>query len=347
MESSQSQIFFLRTFAELGQRQLDPAYSLLIYDRKLDKVSSKFRSWRKKFAHQYAVNAGESLKDIAKFSGHVAKIAKVSDGIPARKLTIIAVGGGSIGDFAGFLASVYKRGVDLVHVPSTWLAAIDSSHGGKTALNVGGAKNQIGTFYPASKVILVRELLFAQDDRRSFDALGELAKIALLSGGSLVRRLEKSHKHGNELLWDFLKDAIAAKMSVVRKDPREKTGIRQILNLGHTLGHAFEAKYGWPHGFSISQGLFFTIELSEGFGLLKSNEADRAMSLLSHLGLTPVRPQKKFSASELTTLLSKDKKSDRAASVTFIALSKIGKPQRVEMPIRDLVSEARRQGWVR
>ncbi|MES2854486.1 MAG: 3-dehydroquinate synthase family protein [Bdellovibrionota bacterium] len=348
MKSVQTRLLFLQTLAELFERRLlDPSNSILIYDRKLERVSKKFKTFAKRFPVRYAVEAGEKLKDLNSFPGHVAKLGRLTDSIPARRLTVVSVGGGSVGDFAGFFASVFKRGVKLVHVPTTWLAAIDSSHGGKTALNLGGAKNQIGTFYPAAEVLLVQDVLRTQDERRAFDALGELAKIALLKGGSFARKIEESNASGGDLLWEHLALSIAAKMEIVSKDPKEKSGHRQLLNLGHTLGHAFEAKYGWPHGFSIAQGLFFSIEASEALGLMKENEADRAMSLLSGLGLTPVHPDKKFSVSELTSLLRKDKKSSAKASVTFIGLRKIGKPERVEIPIGDLVAEARRQGWVK
>jgi 3-dehydroquinate synthase len=347
MKSKQTRLHFHRTFDELlKQGQLDPRCSVLIFDRKLERVSPRFKAFAKRFPIRYAVNAGESVKELAAFAGHVKKLSQLVEEIPARRLTVVAVGGGSLGDFAGFFASVFKRGVGLLHIPTTWLAAIDSSHGGKTALNVSGVKNQIGTFYPAKEVFLVKEILFSQDERRAFDAMGELAKIALITGGGLAKRLSESELTGHELLWNFLKPAVSAKMGIVRVDPLEQTGHRQVLNLGHTLGHAFEAKYGWPHGFSVAQGLFFAIEMSEATGMMKSHDADRALEFLSGLGLTPARPTRKFRRSELVSLLRKDKKSSLAASVTFIALRRIGRVERVEIPIDEIVHEAARQGWV-
>src|SRR5690606_36298588 len=102
---------------------------------------------------------GEELKQIKNFPGHIRKISKVLGEANHRGLTIIVVGGGSVGDFGGFVASVYRRGVNLIHIPSTWLAAVDSSHGGKTALNVFSVKNQIGSFYPAKEIYLLEPLL--------------------------------------------------------------------------------------------------------------------------------------------------------------------------------------------
>src|SRR5438445_1275287 len=147
---------------------------LLIYDDVLPKKSAEFKKWMKQIPLRYAVQAGEGLKSIDLFPEHISKITALCEKASVRKLTIVVVGGGSVGDFGGFVASILKRGVRLVHLPSTWLAAIDSAHGGKTALNVGGAKNQIGTFYPATEVVLVKSLLLSQPPARTFEGFAEL-----------------------------------------------------------------------------------------------------------------------------------------------------------------------------
>ena len=112
------------------------------------------------------------------------------------------------------------------------------------------------------------------------DALGELAKIAFIDGGPWVRTLELSKLHGSRLLWKFLKPAIQAKMKVVRKDPREEKGLRQVLNLGHTMGHVLEASLGLSHGAAVAQGLFFALEFSHQRRALKDASFERAMSLM-------------------------------------------------------------------
>jgi 3-dehydroquinate synthetase len=324
-----------------------PEKSLLVFDRRLLKVSREFSLWSRRFPFQYAVDSGEGLKDLRSFPAHVAKLGRQAEGLSPRDMTVVAVGGGSVGDFAGFFASTYKRGVDLMHVPSTWLAAIDSSHGGKTALNVSGAKNQIGTFYPASHVVLVRSLLETQPAIRVAEAMGELGKIALLDGGSWVKELENTSLEGASVLWEFLKHAIRAKMKVVLRDPYEKSGERQILNLGHTMGHVFEAAYGVAHGQAVAQGLFFAIEFSEHVGLLREKTTERAMRLLSErLGLYPQRPRRKLSAAEFYELLLKDKKRAGVDQVTFVFIRGFGKPVRAVVNAVDLLSEAGRQGWV-
>jgi 3-dehydroquinate synthase len=165
---------------------------ILIYDKIL--TSKKLTTWIQTFPNKYGVHSGESLKETKNFHQHIQKILKLSVGISKQEITIVALGGGSIGDFSGFVASVLKRGVRLVHVPSTWLSAIDSAHGGKTALNAGGIKNQIGTFYPAQKTYISKKILFTQPEIRLQDAWGEALKTALLSGPGLYKKLLKKPK---------------------------------------------------------------------------------------------------------------------------------------------------------
>jgi 3-dehydroquinate synthase len=309
--------------------------------------SGEFKSWLRKFPHRYAVTSGENLKDLKQVAGHFQKLSKLASELSPKTMTVVAVGGGSVGDFAGFFASVFKRGVRLVHVPSTWLAAVDSSHGGKTALNISGVKNQIGTFYPADKVLLVRSLLMGQPEIRVKDAMGELAKIALIDGGPWVRRLKRNSLVGSDLLWNFLKPAIQAKMKIVDQDPREKTGIRQVLNLGHTVGHVFETAYGWPHGQAVSQGLFFALEYSVADGALKSRDALEIYDLLEKkFSLAREWPHRPLSARRFSDLLLQDKKRSNGNQITFIFLSRIGKPMRRSVTVSNILREARRQGVV-
>ena len=331
-----------------------PESSLLIFDRRLDSLAGSLgrevRAAIREYPFRYGVDSGEPLKDLAAFPMHVAEISRIAGHLAARKMTVIAFGGGSVGDFAGFFASVYRRGVRLVHVPSTWLAAIDSSHGGKTALNVAGAKNQIGTFYQAEKVVLCRSILMAQPQERVEDAMGELGKIALIDGGKWVRSLEKSRLQGPELLWEFLEPAIESKLKIVRKDPREKEGLRQVLNLGHTVGHVFESAFGWSHGFSVAQGLFFAVDFSEKERDLDPEDSDRAFHILSgvmHLQPEISKPKHpRLSSTRFRKLLLQDKKRSEKDEVTYVFLAGIGKVERKPMKVDRILREAQRQGWV-
>lgn len=321
--------------------------AVVVYDVRLERVSPEFRAWIRTRPLRMGVVSGEGLKDLSRFPGHVAKFSKIAASVPARRLEVVAIGGGSVGDFAGFLASVYKRGVDLIHVPSTWLAALDSSHGGKTALNVAGAKNQIGTFHPAREVLLVKSLLVSQPEERALDAMAELAKIALIDGGAWAKQLASSRLSGSALIWKFLAPAIKAKMKIVSQDPNEKKGLRQILNFGHTFGHVIEAELGWTHGRSVAQGLFFALELGESMKITNEKEFERAQALLGSVGLSPERPSRPMSSSAVRSLLTRDKKRDSRGDVTFVFLRRWGRIERKNVAIDRIVDEGVRLGWVK
>lgn len=329
------------------QSELDPATTLIIYDTHLDRVSPEFRKFRREYRMQYGVRAGESLKSLRAFPKHFEKLASLAASVSPKALTILAVGGGSVGDFAGFFASVYKRGVRFVQMPSTWLAAIDSAHGGKTALNNAHIKNQLGTFYPADVVYLNRSLLFMQPDERAADAMGELAKIAIIDGGSWVQNLESSSLAGSALIWRFLKDAIAAKNAVVAQDPFEKSGVRQVLNFGHTVGHVFEAYYRWSHGHAVTQGLFFAIDWALERGDLRAKDANRMLRLLTETMGLAREMAKPIPILEFRRLLNADKKKSDRDEVVFLVPVGFGRVRRKSVSINSIVLEARRQGWVR
>lgn len=321
---------------------------LLIYDEILPRKSSEFKKWMKKFALSYPVKSGEALKAVDKFPAHISHLVRMCENTSTRNLTIVVVGGGSVGDFGGFVASILKRGVKLVHIPSTWLAAIDSAHGGKTALNVGSAKNQIGTFYPAHKIFLVRSLLLAQPAARAFEGFGELLKISWIAGGKLWKRFSQESELTPAILWNYLEPAIAAKYQVVAEDPEEKTGYRHLLNLGHTVGHVLEAYHQLPHGVAINYGLDFALRWSLQLKLLKPAEYEKMLQapIMGYL-LSPVRDEL-FSTStsqlkEFRRLLLNDKKKTKSASVRFVFLKKPGQCVIREVTVDEILIEICRQ----
>ncbi len=324
---------------------------IIIYDRVLGRNVPGFRKWLQQFPRQYAVTAGERLKQVESFPRHITKILALTSDIPRSALAIVAVGGGSVLDFAGFVASILKRGVRLEFFPSTWLAAIDAAHGGKTALNVGGVKNQIGTFYPAHEIYLVKSLLDAQPKARATEAMAELMKIKLLGGKPLrvnpdqatnsivAREGFRADRHAATTLWKLLPDAIRAKERIVRRDPFERNGHRRLLNLGHTMGHILESHYRWPHGKAIAAGLFFALEWSaKKYGLSRA-VVESVLPLVK-------RPSQKIPRRRFQSLLGADKKRVAKDHIEFIFLKKIGHPVRERVSFRAIINEARRQGWV-
>lgn len=321
---------------------------LLIYDDVLPKKSAAFKKWSKQFSLKYAVRAGESLKSVDTFPEHIFKIVKICENTSSRKLTLVVAGGGSVGDFGGFIASILKRGVGLVHMPSTWLAAIDSAHGGKTALNVGSAKNQIGTFYPADKIVLVRSLLLSQPEARAFEGFGELLKISWISGGSLWTQLSKESEVNSVLLWKYLAAAIEAKYKVVKKDPEEKSGYRHLLNLGHTVGHILESYYQLPHGIAVNYGLDFAFRWSLEKKIMTASCAEtfRRSPVMGYL-LSPIRDElfqiKESVFKDYKRLLLHDKKKTKAQTLRFVFIKKPGQCVIREVTVDEILLEICRQ----
>jgi 3-dehydroquinate synthase len=326
-----------------------PEKFLVVYDKRLNK-NDNVHKWLKDFVMPYPVTAGEKLKDVYTFSSHLNKIMKLITPFSTKGLCVIALGGGSVGDFTGFLASVLKRGVPLIHIPTTLLAAMDSAHGGKTGLNVSDIKNQIGTFYPANSVLLVKSLFEGLPKLQLQSAGGELAKMALLEGGKLYDRFKESFEPSLESIWEFLPEVIEAKYKVVDKDPQEKTGERQLLNLGHSLGHALESYYGLAHGVAVGEGLIFAIQWSEHQGYFRGRNPEEVLKILTDK-LEFLRPRdfartnRSMSRSKLARFVSEDKKLTDTRHMNFVFLEDIGRPFRKEVTLESFLTETQRQGW--
>jgi 3-dehydroquinate synthase len=321
--------------------------NLLIIDRAVAKNMSP--EFLRAFPFVYLVDAGENLKSLEQFPQNLSEILQVWKTNISRDHTIIALGGGSVGDFAGFVASVLKRGVKLIHIPSTWLAAIDSAHGGKTALNVQGHKNQIGTFYPAEKIYIFKDLLFQQPSERALDGLGEMVKMALMDTPPFISDLGDAVEESSEnILWRYLEKAIAGKYKIVLQDPYETEGLRKLLNLGHTMGHALEVHYALPHGQAVTQGLFFALAWSRERAGFAEDDYEKILKVFAQLNLKSQIQENSFrplSKETLKEFLLKDKKIDGSSLIDFIFLRAPGQAVRQKVSAEEIVAEAARQGW--
>ncbi len=321
---------------------------LVIIDQRLLKLGGL----RKKIirgAVLWPVKAGESLKDLSYFLRQAKGIAKKLGPASGTNTLVISVGGGTVGDFAGFFASVFKRGVPWVQVPTTGLAAVDSAHGGKTGLNLSSVKNQFGTFHFPRLVIVMKDLLSGLPEKQIQSAFGEILKTALLDGAELFEELKSANGPSAEALWRILPLVVAAKMKIVAEDPFESKGHRQVLNLGHTLGHAIEALYQVPHGEAVAQGLEFALEWSNHRGALKDSDLANFLSLKASLGFLPAREFRRrkslFRRAKWREVLFGDKKLIDQKHINFIFLEAPGRPRRQCVLIESLLTEAQRQGW--
>lgn len=214
-----------------------------------------------------------------------------------RRTTIIALGGGVIGDMAGFAAACYQRGVDFIQVPTTLLSQVDSSVGGKTGINHPLGKNMVGAFYQPKAVLIDTATLRTLPPRELSAGLAEVIKYGLICDAPFLDWLETHMEALLALEPTALTEAIerscAAKARVVGADERE-SGIRATLNLGHTFGHAIETHMGygvWLHGEAVAAGTVMALEMSRRLGWIDAAERDRSMRLLRAAGLPIVPPQ--------------------------------------------------------
>jgi len=204
-----------------------------------------------------------------------------------RRIFIIAFGGGVIGDLAGFVASVYKRGVGYIQVPTTLLAQVDSAIGGKTAVDLAHGKNLVGAFYQPGLVFSDVDLLKTLNLRQLRSGLAEVIKYAIIKDPYLFSYLEKKYKDILSLkpaaLELIVERSSRIKADVVSKDEKEQKGIRTILNFGHTIGHAIEAAgdyASYNHGEAVALGMLVASDLSRRLGFLKDKTAQRIENLI-------------------------------------------------------------------
>lgn len=245
-----------------------------------------------------------------------------------RKSIIVALGGGVIGDLAGFIAATFTRGVPLVQIPTTLLAQVDSSVGGKVGINLPGAKNMVGAFWQPSRVIVDTDVLATLPEREYRAGLAEVVKYGVILDADFFAFLESQTAAINARDSGVLRKIIARccelKAQVVEQDERETTGLRAVLNYGHTFGHAIEAatEYGtFLHGEAISIGMLCASRLAERLGRIPTELTGRQFKLLAALGLPTETPD--LSDDELIRLMSHDKKVEHG-KLRFVLPSRLG-----------------------
>ncbi|MGZ3692116.1 MAG: 3-dehydroquinate synthase [Pseudobdellovibrio sp.] len=329
---------------KLPSRSHFPEESVLFYDSILAKKTN-FKKWSAQFKYKIALKSGEDLKTLKSFGEVLTKITKLK--VPqTTKLTFVAVGGGSVGDFAGFVASTFLRGRRLVLIPSTWLSAVDSAHGGKTGLNFLKTKNQIGSFWPAEQTLICKEILATQPAERLTEAFGEIIKIAVLKDKSLFQFLENNlHQLNTDVVFKKLPQIIKLKYDIVKQDPFETKGHRRLLNLGHTMGHVFESVYQWPHGVCVLLGMQFALRWSKEKNLISEKDFVKISELLNSVELEQNLniALKKLNIKKTLQLLLKDKKLTSQSKLDFIFIKGIGKCERLSVSATEITEEIKRQ----
>ncbi len=230
---------------------------------------------------------------------------------------VVAIGGGVVGDTAGFAASVYYRGLDVVQVPTTLLAMVDSAIGGKTGVNIPEGKNLVGAFHQPAAVLADPSVLASLPDREYRCGLGEIAKYALMGDDFVSDRVASLTARDPEVLAEVIARSAEIKAQFVSADEFERTGMRVVLNYGHTLAHALETASGHAllHGEAVAIGLVFAGRLAGTLERIEPQAVARHEHLVAALGL-PTQAPPGLRADELIPIMARDKKS--GGGLTFV-----------------------------
>ena len=294
--------------------------------------------------------AGARVCEVVVEDGEQAKgwpaLDRIFDALLAARLgrdgLIIALGGGVIGDLAGFAAATYQRGVPFIQVPTTLLAQVDSSVGGKTAINHARGKNMIGAFHQPRAVIADLATLDTLPDRELRAGLAEVIKHGAALDARfldwLERHIERLLARDREALAHAVRRSCELKAAIVAEDERE-TGVRAVLNFGHTFGHAIETATGfgsWLHGEAVAVGMVMAAGLSARAGFLPATDAARLEALIKRAGL-PVRPPQ-LARERWHELMAVDKKA-AGARMRFVLLHGLGRAK-LESGVEDRLIDA-------
>lgn len=269
---------------------------------------------------KYIISHGENAKNFFVLKNFLNFLAENQI---HRNDTIIALGGGVVGDLAGFAAAIYLRGIAVVQIPTTLLAMVDSAIGGKTGINLPAGKNMVGAFHQPKLVIADMDTLQTLPPQELAAGMGEVIKYGVIGKSDMLNRI------GQDDLEEQIAACIQMKADIVVRDERDQIGVREILNAGHTVGHAIEvlSNYTVPHGKAVALGLVAEARLATDLGLAEISTYDRICRAVKGCGLYEKLP---YSASELVQAMHSDKKN-RGKRIAFILPVEIGKYVRREL----------------
>jgi 3-dehydroquinate synthase len=269
----------------------------------------------------------ESAKSLGTVEGIARKLTRAG---ADRGCVLVAVGGGVVGDVAGFVAATYLRGVRIIHVPTTLVAQVDSAIGGKTGVDLPEGKNLIGAFYPPALVIADPDTLVTLPDREYRSGLYEVVKYGIIADRELFefleRRMDALVRRDPRALDFTIPRCVRIKASVVSRDEREAS-LRKILNFGHTLGHALEAATGYRrfrHGEAVAWGMMAAARLGVTTGRTSESDARRIIRLVARVG--PLPAVGGIGAGTLRRMAASDKKN-RAGGMRWVLVRGIGRPE--------------------
>jgi 3-dehydroquinate synthase len=290
-----------------------------IYGREIRRLTNSWANKSSIFILQ-ATERSKSLSTLKKI------YTTLSDNEFGRDTLLISVGGGITGDVAGYCASTYMRGIQLVHIPTTLLASVDSSIGGKTGVNFYNRKNLIGSFYQPQLVIIDTDFLSTLPTAELISGAGEIIKYAFLSNKDFYNYLQQNFNKllllNNKVLNKVISESVLIKASVVSQDEKE-TGLRKILNFGHTFAHAFESQSGYKikHGEAVVGGITAALYLSHKLKFFNDEKLESYLKFLSLYKLPSAIKKAKNNIILELMCLDKKKRGDR---IKFVLLKDIG-----------------------
>jgi 3-dehydroquinate synthase len=293
----------------------------------------------------------EAAKNLATVEGACRQLVRAG---ADRRALLVAVGGGVVGDVAGYVAASYARGIGLVHIPTTLVAQVDSAIGGKTGVNLPEGKNLVGAFYPPKLVVADPDLLRTLPQREFRSGIYEIIKYGVIGDASLFQfleqKMEKLLRRDPAALDFVIERSVAQKARVVSRDEHE-SGLREILNFGHTFAHALESvtRYRkYLHGEAVAWGMVAASNLAVANNILSMQYAGRLTNLIARVG--PLPPWPSVSAARLIAAMQADKKT-RAGRLRFVLPERIGKvrcgvetnPQLLIQVLRECASSGLRE----
>lgn len=327
----------LKSTGKLIKEVISPCKAAVITDSTVDKLYSDtvIKSLKDEGYEviKYVFKAGEDSKNLLVYTDILEFLAKNT---LTRSDILVALGGGVTGDMAGFAAASYLRGIKFIGIPTTLLAAVDSSVGGKTAVNLNAGKNLVGAFHQPSLVICDTDTLKTLPDEYIKDGLAEIVKYGIICDKQLFDTMNGDYKSNIE---EIIERCVEIKNEIVSEDVFDK-GKRQLLNLGHTFGHSIEklSNFKTSHGHAVAIGMVMSARASEKMSLAESGITDKIINTLSKLGLpTSVS----YTAKEIADISLNDKKRT-GDTITFVIPEKIGHTKLIKIKTEDLFDFAQK-----
>lgn len=311
---------------------------IIITDENVDNlyIDNALSSLNDKKVHKIVISPGENSKNISTVENILQTMLDIG---LTRRSRLIALGGGVVGDIAGFCASIYMRGIDFIQVPTTLLSQVDSSVGGKTGVNMPQGKNTIGSFYQPKAVIIDTKTLNTLSPRELISGIGEIVKYGIIYDYEFLKYIRLNIIKILELDEDIIKETIKRcceiKAEIVSKDEKEK-GLRKILNYGHTIGHALEAATNYKkytHGEAVLMGMYYEGMMAKNLNYIDESYYGEIVKIIEDIGVSVDIDH--ISWVKLTEYMMKDKKN-KEGKISFILPMGRGKVSEILLTTKEV-----------